>query len=48
MPVKKFLIQKLRKVTMKNSLINLIDQLVLDKNKDNLVKDDYDKYCGRI
>ena len=48
MPIKQFLILKLRKVTMKNSIINLIDQLVLDKNKDNLVKDDYGKYCGRI
>ena len=29
---------------MKNSIINLIDQLVLDKIKENLVKDDYGKY----
>ena len=48
MPVKQFLIQKLRKVTMKNSIINLIDLLVLDKIKDNLVKDDYGKYYNRI
>ena len=29
---------------MRNSVINLIDLLVLDKNKENLVKDDYGKY----
>ena len=33
---------------MRNSIINLIDLLVLDKNKENILKDDYGKYWGRI
>ena len=44
MPAKLFLTQRLRKVTMRNNIVNLIDLLILDKNKRNLVKDDFGKY----
>ena len=48
MPIKLFLTQRLRKVAMRNSITNIVNPLDLDRNKGNLVKGDFGKYCGRI